>query len=71
MKNTAGAPWVRLGLLGILALILGLSTSMPLPLKLVGVALLVLNLVVTLVRWRDARRRRAEQRPVHQDSESS
>ncbi|WP_285042432.1 hypothetical protein [Plantibacter sp. LMC-P-059a] len=71
MKNTAGAPWVRLGLLSIVALTLGLSTSMPLPLKLVGVALLALNLAITLLKWRAARRRRAEQHATQDDIERS
>ncbi|WP_285042430.1 hypothetical protein [Plantibacter sp. LMC-P-059a] len=71
MKNAAAAPWVRLGFLGVLALIFGLNPSMPLPLKLAALSLLALNLAMTLLRWRDDRRRRAAQRPVHEDGEPS
>jgi hypothetical protein len=44
---------------------------MPLPLKLAALSLLALNLAMTLLRWRDDRRRRAAQRPVHEDGEPS
>lgn len=59
MKSTGAAPWVRLGFLAILALILGVNPSMPLPLKLVALSLVVLNLVLTLLKWRAARQRRS------------
>jgi membrane protein implicated in regulation of membrane protease activity len=71
MRNAAAAPWVRLGFLGVLALILGLNPSMPLPLKLAALSILALNLAMTLLKWRAARRRRAEQHATQDDIERS
>ncbi|MBD8465197.1 hypothetical protein IFU30_02850 [Plantibacter sp. CFBP 8798] len=56
MNTSPAAPWVRLGFIAILALICTLSPTMPLPLKLMGLALLVLPLALTLLKWHAARR---------------